>query len=131
MDCAPVSKWTPTMPTSSNFGCASCAATHRSPRPGSTDGPPPELRRRVPACRGFERHASRGSAGNVATGFALQAVAPDAAALDGRGAVCALHSGGDDVRGFDLRDLSNAPGRALRQHDAAPGHDDFLLRRLA
>jgi hypothetical protein len=37
----------------------------------------------------------------------------------------------DDARRRPVRRLSDAAGGALRQHDAAAGSDDFLLRRLA
>jgi glucans biosynthesis protein len=48
-----------------------------------------------------------------------------------RRSVRALHPGRRHARHLDLRRLSNAAGRALRQHDLTARLDDFLLRGIA
>ena len=50
--------------------------------------------------------------------------------ISARGAVCALHPDRGHVGRHHVWRLSNAAGRALREHDAAAGHDDFFLRHL-
>jgi len=102
----------------------------RSARPGCTGGPRREFRRRIGASS-----LSGGMPPDTPLAMpprtALQALASQPRTHGRRGPIRALHSLCHDVRRVDLRHLSNAASRALREHDLPARADDLLLRRLA
>ena len=90
-----------------------------------------KLRRRLRSADRFGRHAARSAAGDAGAGFASPAVAARARQNIRRRSLCALHSAHRQRGRHDLWRLSDAAGRALRQHDPPAGHDDLFLRGVA